>query len=265
VDENKPSDKGPSNPAKEQSGGTAFFGFSRVPMQEKARHVLRHFNSIAARYDYMNTVLSLGIHYIWKRMSINALGLHPGERVLDVCGGTGDLSLSAARRVGPGGRVILYDINRAMMEGGRKKIEKASLQKSILLVQGDAESLPFPQGSFDAVMVGFGIRNLTNMDMGLAEMHRVLKPGGRMMCLEFSLPVSAWFRFLYHFYSFRIMPLAGKILAGNRGAYLHLPESIRTFPQPEAVASLMRDVGFSMVSWKRLTNGIAVIYTGEKS
>lgn len=235
-----------------------------VLVREKAAYVLRHFNSIAVKYDYMNTILSFGLHYLWKRQSVKALGLKPGDRVVDVCGGTGDLSILAARAVGPKGRVVLYDINRAMIMRGRSKVARASLTEKVLPVLGDAESLSFPEGRFDAAMVGFGIRNLTHMERGLAEMHRVLKPGGWMMCLEFSIPTSSWFRFLYDIYSFHIMPLAGKLLAGTREAYLYLPESIRKFPPPYEFAALLKEVGFSKVTYRSLTNGIAVIYTGVR-
>ncbi|MGD0209776.1 MAG: bifunctional demethylmenaquinone methyltransferase/2-methoxy-6-polyprenyl-1,4-benzoquinol methylase UbiE [Desulfomonilia bacterium] len=246
-------------------GEDTYFGFCKVPVQEKAGYVLRHFNTIALKYDFMNTILSLGLHYLWKRLSVNALALKPGDLVIDVCGGTADLSILAARAVGGGGRVVLYDINRAMMEGGRPKVVKASLADRILYVQGDAECMSFPKGCFDAAMVGFGIRNLTNMEKGLAEMYRVLKPGGKMMCLEFSLPTSSWFRLLYDFYSFHLMPLAGRLLAGTSEAYLYLPESIRKFPQPDVFAAMLKDAGFSAVEYQRLTNGIAVIYTGVKA
>jgi len=240
------------------------FGFRTVLVREKAAYVLRHFNSIAVKYDSMNTILSFGLHYLWKRQSVKALGLKPGYRVIDVCGGTGDLSILAARAVGPMGRVVLYDINRAMIEGARSKVSRASLADRIISVQGDAESLSLPEGRFDAAMVGFGIRNLTHMERGLAEMHRVLKPGGWMMCLEFSIPTSSWFRFLYDIYSFHIMPLAGKLLAGTREAYLYLPVSIRKFPPPYEFAAMLKEVGFSKVTYRSLTNGIAVIYTGVK-
>jgi demethylmenaquinone methyltransferase/2-methoxy-6-polyprenyl-1,4-benzoquinol methylase len=243
---------------------TTSFGFRTVLVREKAVYVLRHFNSIAVRYDFMNTILSFGLHYLWKRQSVKALGLKPGDRVVDVCGGTGDLSILAARAVGPKGRVVLYDINRAMIEGARPKISQASLADRIILVQGDAESLSFPEGRFDAAMVGFGIRNLTHMERGLAEMHRVLKPGGKLMCLECSLPTSFWFLALYDFYSFRFMPFVGKLLAGSREAYVYLPESIRKFPSPDELTSLLGNIGFSRLTYQRLTNGIAVIYTGVK-
>ncbi len=260
-----PQSQGQAQPLKESEVETTCFGFRKIPAPEKARYVLRHFNSIALKYDFMNTILSFGLHYRWKRSSLNALGLKPGDRVIDVCGGTADLSILAARAVGPKGSIVLYDINRAMIERGRPKVAGASLADKILFVQGDAEFLSFPEGLFDAAMVGFGIRNLTHMERGLAEMYRILKPGGRMMCLEFSIPTSTWFRFLYDFYSFHLMPLAGKLLAGTREAYLYLPESIRTFPPPDEFAALLRDIGFSKVTYGKLTNGIVVIYTGVKN
>ncbi len=250
----------PQNEPEEMS----FLGFRRIPAREKGRRVLRHFNSIAGKYDFMNTILSFGLHYPWKRWAVETLELKPGDRVIDVCGGTADLSILAGRRVGKRGRVFLYDINRAMMEGGRRKVSRASLNDRVRYVQGDAERISFPQGLFDAALVGFGIRNLTHMEKGLAEMHRVLKPGGKFMCLEFSLPTSPWFRSLYNFYSFHLMPLAGKILAGTREAYLYLPESIRKFPPPEELTRILKEIGFTRVSYRRLTNGIAVIYTGAK-
>ncbi len=212
----------------------------------------------------MNTVLSFGLHHFWKRWAVEALLLNAGDRVIDVCGGTADLSILAGGWVGDKGRVLLYDINRAMMEGGKGKVSRASLNDRVCYVQGDAEGISSPQGVFDAALVGFGIRNLTHMEKGLAEMHRVLRPGGKFMCLEFSLPTSPWFRFLYDFYSFHLMPLAGKLLAGTREAYLYLPESIRKFPPPEDLSRMLREIGFSRVTYRRLTNGIAVIHTAVK-
>jgi demethylmenaquinone methyltransferase/2-methoxy-6-polyprenyl-1,4-benzoquinol methylase len=252
------------NPPEEHGEETTSFGFLTIPVREKAGYVLRHFNSIAVKYDFMNTILSLGLHYLWKRLAVRSLGLKSGDRVIDVCGGTGDLSILAAKTVGPNGRVVLYDINRAMMVRGRSKVARVLHSGKILPVQGDAEYLSFPGGRFDAAMVGFGIRNLTDMKRGLAEMHRVLKPGGRMMCLEFSLPISTWFGYLYDIYSFHIMPLAGKLLAGTRDAYLYLPESIRKFPPPDEFSAMLKEIGFFDVFYRRLTNGIAVIYTGVK-
>jgi demethylmenaquinone methyltransferase / 2-methoxy-6-polyprenyl-1,4-benzoquinol methylase len=195
---------------------------------------------------------------------VDTLRLKPGDRVLDVCGGTADLSIRAARSVGPGGRVVLYDINRAMIEGGIPKVDHASLSGRVRYIQGNAELMSFPPKVFDAALVGFGIRNLTHMEKGLEEIHRVLKPGGQFMCLEFSLPTCQAFRWLYDFYSFYLMPLAGKLLAGTREAYLYLPESIRKFPPPDDVVRMLRSIGFSSVTYRRLTNGIAVIYNAVK-
>jgi demethylmenaquinone methyltransferase/2-methoxy-6-polyprenyl-1,4-benzoquinol methylase len=240
------------------------FGYRRVSIGEKANYVLRHFNSIANNYDFMNTLLSLGIHYIWKRKAVKMTRLKEGGLVIDVCGGTGDLAIRAAKAMGTQGRVILYDINMAMMQNGRPKISRADLEDKIHCVQGDAEALCFEENLFDAAMIGFGIRNVTDMQRCLGEIYRILKPGGTFMCLEFSLPTASWFRFLYDFYSFHVMPVLGKLLAGTRDAYLHLPESIRMFPSPDAFSGMMRKTGFSAVEYKRITNGIAVIYTGVK-
>ena len=242
----------------------AFFGFQRVPVEEKAERVLNHFNTIAKHYDFMNTLLSLGIHHIWKRLAVRMMDLAPGNRVLDVCGGTGDLSILAADSIGPDGRVIVYDINRAMMLAGLHKVANKEIEPRIRYVQGDAESISFPDGDFDAAMVGFGIRNVTNMKKGFAEMHRVLKPGGTMMCLEFSKPTFTPFRWLYDFYSFYIMPFLGEMIAGSRTAYTHLPETIRMWPLPDELTEILKDIGFSEVSHRKLTNGIAVIHLAVK-
>jgi len=243
---------------------TASFGFQQVPAKEKAGLVQRHFDSIAAKYDFMNTLLSFGLHYLWKRAAVKMMSLKPGDRVLDVCGGTADLAILAARCVGPEGRVIVYDFNRAMMAAGKEKVHYALLDARIQYVQGDAERISFPGNQFDAAMVGFGIRNLTRMEKGFAEMYRVLRPGGTLMCLEFSRPANPLFRLLYDTYSFYIMPIIGKIFTGSRTAYTYLPESIRLFPLPDELSAILRNIGFSTVTWRRLTNGIAVVHVGVK-
>jgi demethylmenaquinone methyltransferase/2-methoxy-6-polyprenyl-1,4-benzoquinol methylase len=241
-----------------------YFGYQRVPVEEKAARVLNHFNSIARHYDFMNTLLSFGIHHIWKRLAVRMMELAPGNRVLDVCGGTGDLSILAAKRIGPEGRVIVYDINRAMMLAGLHKVANKDIEHRIRYVQGDAEFISFPEGDFDAVMVGFGIRNVTNMKKGFEEMYRVLKPGGKMMCLEFSKPTFGPFRWLYDIYSFYIMPFLGELIAGSRTAYTHLPETIRMWPLPEELTQILKNIGFADVSHHKLTNGIAVIHLAIK-
>ncbi|MFC1816322.1 class I SAM-dependent methyltransferase, partial [Thermodesulfobacteriota bacterium] len=240
-------------------------GYQKVPQDEKVTRTLLHFNTVARRYDFMNTLLSFGIHYLWKRTAIKMLGLKPGDRVIDVCGGTGDLSIMAERVVGSSGQVVLYDINRAMILAGRIKMTNLSSRARILNVQGNAEQISFPDQYFDAAMVGFGIRNLAHMEIGFKEMHRVLKPGAKMICLEFSRPTAPLFRWLYDMYSFQIMPLLGEFLAGSRKAYTLLPESIRTFPLPDELTDILNKIGFENVFYRKLTNGIAVIHLGEKN
>jgi demethylmenaquinone methyltransferase/2-methoxy-6-polyprenyl-1,4-benzoquinol methylase len=243
---------------------TAQFGYKEVPEKEKVKRVLRHFDIVARKYDMMNTLLSFGIHYLWKRTAIKLLELREGQEVIDVCGGTGDLAISAANAVGPSGRVVLYDINRLMMEVGRPKALNSPYGEVIHYVEGDAEEISLKACSFDAAMVGFGIRNLTHMEKGFSEMYRVLKPNGKMMCLEFSQPTAPLFRWLYDLYSFHIMPFIGELIAGSRQAYTYLPESIKIFSSPDALTNMLKDIGFSHVTHRKLTNGIAVIHLATK-
>lgn len=244
---------------------TSFFGYQRIPEDEKTKWVMQHFSSVAGKYDFMNTLLSFGIHHLWKRTAVKMMELSPGDRVLDVCGGTADLAVLAYRTVGPSGQVIVYDINRAMIEAGRNKLNGSIYGEHICFVQGDAEQISFPDRYFDAAMVGFGIRNVTRMDEGFREMCRTLKPGGKLMCLEFSIPTAPLFRKLYDIYSFHVMPLLGEIIAGSRKAYTHLPESIRTFASPDELTDLLKQVGFSQVATRKLTNGIAIIHMATKA
>ena len=232
--------------------------------REKAELVTAHFSSIARKYDFMNTLLSGGLHYVWKRQAVQMLAIQPGNRVIDVCGGTADLAILAGRQVGPAGKVVLYDMNLDMIETGRPKISRKDLQARIVHVQGDAERISARDESFDVAMVGFGIRNLTHVEKGFQEMHRVLRPGGKLMCLEFSKPSAPWFRKLYDLYSFSIMPLVGQLLTGSRQAYTYLPESIRLFPEPDQLSAMLERIGFHSVTYRRLTNGIAVVHLGVK-
>jgi len=244
---------------------TASVGYHQVPADEKVRVVSQHFTNIARKYDLMNNILSFGFHHLWKRTAVRMLGLKTGDHVIDVCGGTADLTLLAASVIGPSGRVIVYDINQAMMEAGRPKVVNSHFTEKIFWVQGDAEQISCGDEYFDAAMIGFGIRNLTHPEKGFREMYRVLKPGGKLMCLEFSKPSSFWFRVLYDLYSRAFMPLAGRLFADSLEAYTYLFESIRTFPSPEALASLLEEIGFSPVTHHKLTNGIAVIHLGVKT
>jgi demethylmenaquinone methyltransferase/2-methoxy-6-polyprenyl-1,4-benzoquinol methylase len=244
---------------------TAYFGYRRVSADEKGKLVHHHFNTVARRYDLLNTLLSFGLHHVWKWTAVKMMGLKPGDRVIDVCGGTADLALLAARPVGKAGRVVVYDINRAMMAAGLPKVIYSSLAPRIIFLQGDAERLSCPDAVFDAAMVGFGIRNLTHPEVGFREMYRVLKPGGKLMCLEFSEPVTPWFRRLYDFYSFNIMPAVGKLMVGSWQAYTYLPESIRMFSNPDELSGVLESLGFTQVRYRLLTNGIAVIHLGVKA
>jgi demethylmenaquinone methyltransferase/2-methoxy-6-polyprenyl-1,4-benzoquinol methylase len=243
----------------------AHFGYRRMRTAEKVDWVRRHFNRVAPKYDFMNTLLSFGIQYAWKRQAIRMMRLKKGSRVLDVCGGTADLSIMAARRIGDGGQCVVYDINHAMLRAGQPKISALPWGARIQLVQGDAEKITFPDNTFDAAMVGFGIRNVTHMEQGFREMHRVLKPGGKFMCLEFSRPVNPVFRWLYDIYSFYVMPFLGHLLAGSAESYACLPETIRLFHLPDEIAAILTRIGFSQVAYRRLTNGIAVVHVGGKA
>jgi len=238
---------------------TAKFGFTAYAESDKRHRVNRHFDTIATRYDLMNTILSAGIHYAWKRKAVNLLMVQPGQKVLDVCGGTGDMACLSASITGEKGLSAVYDINRKMMEQGEKKS-----MNGVTFVQGDAECICFPDNTFDAVSIGFGIRNITHLETGFREIFRVLKKGGVMCCLEFSKPDNPFFRMLYDFYSFRVMPVMGQLMTGSKEAYTAFPESIRAFPLPHELSLILTKIGFKEITIKKLTNGIAVIHSARK-
>lgn len=231
---------------------------------KKSTTVLKYFNGIASRYDLMNTLLSFGIHHLWKRNTIKACKLKDGDIVLDLCGGTGDLSILASQDTGKNGKVVLYDFSLEMLGSGVEKINKKHLSGIISPVCGDAETISFPDNTFDSALIGFGLRNLTDIERGLKDIHRVLKPGSSLICLEFSQPVLPWFRKFYDFYSSNILPFAGQIITGSREAYTYLHDSIRGFPPPDKLSDIMQQSGFKKVTYERLTNGIAVIHIATK-
>ena len=247
-----------------RASGQARFGLKTYAEKEKAAAVRRHFDRVAPKYDFMNSLLSFGIQRAWKRAAIRLLNPVPGSRILDLCGGTGDLAHLAVGWTGPAGRATICDINMAMMAAGRRTYAPHPLTRQVAWVQGDAEEVPFPEASFDAAMVGFGIRNLTHLKQGFQEMHRVLKPGGKFLCLEFSRPTNAVFRALYDVYSFNIMPLLGQLIAGSAESYACLPETIRMFPLPDELASMIAGCGFQQVTYRRMTNGMVVAHLATR-
>jgi demethylmenaquinone methyltransferase/2-methoxy-6-polyprenyl-1,4-benzoquinol methylase len=252
-----------TSPASDPAGeaDATHFGFAQVPAAEKSGRVAQVFRSVAPRYDTMNDVLSGGLHRLWKAAAVRHAQVRPGMRVLDVAGGTGDLSLAFARRVGPTGQVILTDINDAMLTGGRDRLLDAGL--AVASVRCDAEQLPFADASFDRVVVSFGLRNMTHKDRALASMARVLRPGGRLLVLEFSR-VWAPLAPLYDAYSLNVMPWLGERIAGDGNSYRYLAESIRMHPPQEELAAMMRAAGLARVEWFNFAAGICALHIGVR-
>ena len=240
------------------------FGYERLPRSEKKARVRGVFDSVAPRYDLMNDAMSFGIHRLWKRFTIARTGLRDGHAALDVAAGSGDLALGLARRVGPSGRVVVTDINAAMLDAGRDRLLDAGLVRNIDYVQADAEALPFRSGAFNCVTIGFGLRNVTDRDAALASMFRVLKPGGRLLVLEFSQPRLGPFEPAYNFYSFQVLPRLGSLLAGDSESYRYLAESIRRHPDQDAMQGLLEAAGFERCSCHNLSGGIVALHSGYK-
>jgi demethylmenaquinone methyltransferase/2-methoxy-6-polyprenyl-1,4-benzoquinol methylase len=237
------------------------FGFEEVSDDEKAQRVRGVFDSVAGRYDVMNDVMSLGLHRIWKRFTVNATGVRPGMRVLDLAGGTGDLTRLFAERVGAQGAVVLTDINGAMLALGRDRMVDEG--RLVPAVQCDAEKLPFAGGIFDCVSIAFGLRNVTHKEAALAEMRRVLKPGGVAAVLEFSR-VAAPLAPAYDWYSFNVLPRLGRLIAGDDASYRYLAESIRMHPDQEALKAMMEQAGFDSVKVHNLLAGVVALHLGYK-
>ena len=249
---------------------TIDFGFEDIPESQKASRVRGVFDSVAGNYDLMNDAMSLGVHRVWKNMVMAKLNPQPGEVLLDVAGGTGDLARRfivvaedvRMRRGGDVARAVICDINAEMLLAGIDKKKDHGLDLS--RVCGDAQNLPFPDNHFDALTIAFGIRNVTDRDMALREFYRVLKPGGRLGVLEFSTPPTQWLRQFYDAYSFAVIPRMGQILAKDRDSYQYLVESIRRFPRQAQFADMVKDVGFARVKWDDYSGGIAALHTGWK-
>ncbi|MBW3567727.1 MAG: bifunctional demethylmenaquinone methyltransferase/2-methoxy-6-polyprenyl-1,4-benzoquinol methylase UbiE [Proteobacteria bacterium] len=241
---------------------TTDFGFQEVPFAEKARRVRGVFDSVADKYDLMNDLMSGGVHRWWKRFTLSRTGLRPGMQALDVAGGTGDLARGMAAQVGPSGEVVLTDINAAMLENGRRRLTDAGIVENVRYVQVNAEELPFPDARFDCVTIGFGLRNVTDKPKALASMRRVLKPGGRLLVLEFSKPVLPGLGSLYDAYSFKVLPVMGRLVANDAESYRYLAESIRRFPDQETLRDMMLAAGFDQVSYHNLTGGVVALHVG---
>ncbi len=242
----------------------ADFGYEQVPWGEKKTRVRGVFDSVASRYDLMNDVMSGGLHRLWKRFTIAKTGLRPGQHALDVAAGSGDLAVGLARKVGRSGRVVVTDINAAMLEEGRSRLLNAGLAGNIDYVLADAENLPFQDGSFHCVTIGFGLRNVTDKDAALKSLYRVTKPGGRLLVLEFSHAELGPFAPLYEIYSFQLLPRFGEWLAGDAASYRYLAESIRRHPDQETQKAMMEGAGFERCEYFNLSAGIVALHIGCK-
>ncbi|MFQ6371883.1 bifunctional demethylmenaquinone methyltransferase/2-methoxy-6-polyprenyl-1,4-benzoquinol methylase UbiE [Shewanella sp. YIC-542] len=248
----------------EDSSHSTHFGFKTVDADKKAEMVAGVFHSVATRYDIMNDVLSFGIHRIWKRFTIESAGARPGMKVLDLAGGTGDLTAKFSHLVGDSGEVILADINDSMLKVGRSKLRDKGVVGNVSYVQANAEALPFPDNTFDIITIAFGLRNVTDKDAALRSMQRVLKPGGKLLVLEFSKPQHAIMNKAYDLYSFKVLPMIGKMIAHDADSYEYLAESIRMHPDQETLKGMMENAGLEQVDYINMTDGIVALHRGYK-
>ncbi|QYJ78517.1 bifunctional demethylmenaquinone methyltransferase/2-methoxy-6-polyprenyl-1,4-benzoquinol methylase UbiE [Shewanella acanthi] len=240
------------------------FGYKTVEAEKKADLVADVFHSVAAKYDIMNDVMSFGIHRYWKRYTIEVSGARPGMKVLDLAGGTGDLTAKFSHLVGDKGEVVLADINDSMLKVGRTKLRDRGIVNNVNYVQANAEALPFPDNYFDIITIAFGLRNVTDKDAALRSMQRVLKPGGKLLVLEFSKPQHEIMRKVYDLYSFKVLPKMGDIITQDAGSYEYLAESIRMHPDQDTLKQMMVDAGFEQVDYTNMTDGIVALHRGYK-
>ena len=243
---------------------TIDFGFSEVPLDEKVKRVKGVFDSVAGNYDIMNDVMSMGVHRLWKRHTIELSGIRPGHVVLDLAGGTGDLTKAFAKRVGKTGRVVLADINESMVRVGRDRLINDGIAGNVEYAITNAEALAFPDNTFDLCTIAFGLRNVTNKDKALEELCRVLKPGGQLMVLEFSKVTQPLLAKAYDFYSFNILPKMGKLIANDEASYQYLAESIRMHPDQETLKQMMLDAGFDKAEYLNMSEGIVALHRAWK-
>ncbi len=243
---------------------TTDFGYQQVPKAEKAARVREVFESVAGNYDLMNDLMSGGAHRLWKHFTLSQTGLRPGQRALDVAGGTGDLAAGMSKQVGPEGLVLLTDINAAMLREGRDALTDKGIVGNVRYSLANAERLPFPDSSFDCVTIGFGLRNVTDKAAALRSMARVLKPGGQLLVLEFSHPVAPGLKPIYDAYSFSVLPWLGKVVARDEASYRYLAESIRRFPDQETLRTMMQDAGLDNCSYHNLSGGIVALHRGYR-
>lgn len=253
-----------NDPATPPPSSTTDFGYQQVPVAEKAARVRQVFESVAGNYDLMNDLMSAGTHRLWKRFALSQTGLRPGQRALDVAGGTGDLAAGLSKQVGDQGLVVLTDINAAMLAEGRDALTDRGIVANVRYSLANAERLPFPDSSFDCVTIGFGLRNVTDKAAALRSMQRLLKPGGQLLILEFSHPVAPGLKSLYDTYSFSVLPWLGKVVARDEASYRYLAESIRRFPQQQALVGMMQEAGLESCRYHNLTGGIVALHRGYR-